>query len=68
MPRHLRLFLQLALATNANALVIGDADLLMLGPLRGLAIFMPAQAIERKSRRTRCISRKAGWPQRRIPP
>lgn len=40
-------FLQLALAAKADALVTGDADLLVLAPMRGLAILTPAQAIER---------------------
>ncbi|MGH8215255.1 MAG: putative toxin-antitoxin system toxin component, PIN family [Rhodanobacteraceae bacterium] len=40
-------FLQLALAAKADALVTGDADLLVLAPLRRLAILTPAQAIER---------------------
>lgn len=39
-------FLQLALAARADALVIGDADLLVLAPVRGLKIITPAQAIE----------------------
>ena len=43
-------FLQLALAARADALITGDADLLALAPLRGLAIITPAQAIERLSR------------------
>ena len=43
-------FLQLALAAKADALVTGDADLLILAPVRGLAIITPAQAIERLSR------------------
>lgn len=40
-------FLQLALAAKAGALVTGDSDLLVLAPVRGLPIIMPAQAIER---------------------
>lgn len=40
-------FLQLALAAKADALITGDADLLVLAPLRGLGIITPAQAIER---------------------
>lgn len=40
-------FLQLAMAAKTDALVTGDADLLVLAPLRGLAIITPAQAIER---------------------
>lgn len=40
-------FLQLAIAAKTDALVTGDADLLVLAPLRGLAIITPAQAIER---------------------
>jgi predicted nucleic acid-binding protein len=43
-------FLQLALAAKADALVTGDADLLILAPVRGLAIITPAQAIEQLSR------------------
>lgn len=39
-------FLQLALAAKADALVTGDADLLVLAPVRGLSIITPAQAIE----------------------
>ena len=42
-------FLQLALATRADALVTGDADLLVLAPVRKLAIITPAQAIARLS-------------------
>lgn len=42
-------FLQLALAAKAAVLVTGDADLLVLVPVRGLAIVTPAQAIERLS-------------------
>jgi putative PIN family toxin of toxin-antitoxin system len=42
-------FLQLALAAKAAVLVTGDADLLVLAPVRGLAIITPAQAIERLS-------------------
>lgn len=38
-------FLELALAAKSDALVTGDADLLMLAPSRGLAIITPAQAI-----------------------
>jgi predicted nucleic acid-binding protein len=40
-------FLQLAIAGKVDALVTGDADLLVPAPLRGLAIITPAQAIER---------------------
>jgi len=40
-------FLHLALAAKTDALVTGDADLLVLAPLRSLAIITPAQAIER---------------------
>jgi len=40
-------FLQLAIAAKTDALVTGDADLLVLASLRGLAIITPAQAIER---------------------
>lgn len=43
-------FLQLALAASADALVTGDADLLVLAPVRKLAIITPAEAIERLSR------------------
>lgn len=42
-------FLQLAVAAKADALVTGDADLLVLAPARGLAIITPAQAIEQLS-------------------
>lgn len=42
-------FLQLAVAAKADALITGDADLLVLAPLRRLAILTPAQAIERLS-------------------
>lgn len=42
-------FLQLALAAKADALVTGDADLLVLAPMRGLAIVTPAQAVEQLS-------------------
>jgi predicted nucleic acid-binding protein len=40
-------FLQLAIAGKVDALVTGDADLLVPARLRGLAIITPAQAIER---------------------
>lgn len=43
-------FLQLALAAKAGALVTGYADLLVLAPLRGVAIITSAQAVERLSR------------------
>ena len=43
-------FLQLALAAEADVLVTGDADPLVLAPLRNLTIITPAQAIERLSR------------------
>lgn len=39
-------FLQLAVAAKADALVTGDADLLILAPVRGLVIITPTQAIE----------------------
>jgi putative PIN family toxin of toxin-antitoxin system len=42
-------FLQLALAAKAEALVTGDADLLVLAPLRGIALLTPAQAIQQLS-------------------
>lgn len=42
-------FLQLAYAAIANALVTGDADLLVLAPVRKLEIITPAQAIARLS-------------------
>jgi putative PIN family toxin of toxin-antitoxin system len=42
-------FLQLALAAKADALVTGDADLLVLAPVRKLAIITPAAAIDRLS-------------------
>jgi putative PIN family toxin of toxin-antitoxin system len=42
-------FLQLALAAKAGALVTGDSDLLVLAPLRGVAIITPAQAIDQLS-------------------
>ena len=43
-------FLQLAFAAKADALVTGDSDLLVLAPLRGLAIITPAQAVDQLSR------------------
>ena len=43
-------FLQLAFAAKADALITGDADLLVLAPVRKLAIITPAQAIEQLSR------------------
>jgi putative PIN family toxin of toxin-antitoxin system len=43
-------FLQLTLAAQADALVTGDADLLVLAPVRGLAIITLAQAIQQLSR------------------
>lgn len=42
-------FLQRARTAKANALVTGDADPLVLAPLRGVAIITPAQAIEQLS-------------------
>lgn len=42
-------FLQLALAAKADALITGDSDLLVLAPLRSLAIITPAQAIDQPS-------------------
>ncbi len=42
-------FLQLAIAAKADALVTGDADLLVLAPVRELAIITPAEAIARLS-------------------
>ena len=42
-------FLQLAFAARADALVSGDTDLLVLGPLPHVALITPAQAIERLS-------------------
>lgn len=38
-------FLQLAFAAKADALVTGDADLLVLAPLRRIALLTPADAI-----------------------
>lgn len=38
-------FLQLAFTAKAEALVTGDADLLTLSPLPGLALMTPAQAV-----------------------
>lgn len=38
-------FLQLAFSARADALVTGDADLLVLAPLRSLALLTPAEAI-----------------------
>ena len=38
-------FLQLALVAKADPLVTGDNDLLILAPLRGVAIITPAQTI-----------------------
>lgn len=43
-------FLQLAFAAKAGALVTGDADLLVLAPLRGIALLTPGHAIQRLSR------------------
>lgn len=42
-------FLQLAFSARADALVTGDADLLVLAPLRRCALLTPAQAIVRLS-------------------
>ena len=42
-------FLQLALAAKADALITGDADLLVLAPLCSFDIITPAQAIEQLS-------------------
>lgn len=42
-------FLQLALAAKGDALVTGDADLLVVAPLREPAIITPAEAIARLS-------------------
>lgn len=42
-------FLELALASRAQALVTGDADLLVLAPMSNLDIITPAQAIKRIS-------------------
>ncbi len=42
-------FLELAIASHAQALVTGDADLRVLAPVPGLDIITPAQAIERIS-------------------
>ena len=42
-------FLQLAMAAKADALLTGDADLLVLAPIPGFDIITPAQAIERLS-------------------
>lgn len=38
-------FLQLAIAARAQALVTGDADLLVLAPLRRIALLTPVQAV-----------------------
>lgn len=38
------MFLQLAFAAKADALVTGDDDLLSLAPLHGIALLTPAQA------------------------
>lgn len=43
-------FLQLAFVAKADALITGDANLLVLAPLCHLAIITPAQAIEWLSR------------------
>jgi putative PIN family toxin of toxin-antitoxin system len=43
-------FLQLALAAKADVLVTGDADLLVLVPVRNLSIITPAKAVEQLSR------------------
>jgi hypothetical protein len=40
---------QLPLSAKTNAPGIGDADLLMLAPVRGLALITPAQAIDQPS-------------------
>jgi putative PIN family toxin of toxin-antitoxin system len=42
-------FLELAVASCAQALVTGDADLLVLAPVQGLDIITPAQAVEQLS-------------------
>lgn len=42
-------FLQLAMAAKADALLTGDADLLVLAPIPGFDIITPALAIERLS-------------------
>lgn len=42
-------FLELAVASRAQALVTGDADLLVLAPVQGLDIITPAQAVEQLS-------------------
>lgn len=43
---HDAMFLQLAFAAKADALVTGDADLRVLAPLARMAIVTPAQAVE----------------------
>lgn len=43
-------FLQLAIAAKADALISGDKDLLILAPLRRVAIITPTQAVEHLSR------------------
>lgn len=42
-------FLQLPMAAKADALLRGDADLLVLAPVPGFDIITPAQAIDRLS-------------------
>lgn len=44
-----RAFLELAFTAHAEALVTGDADLLTLAPIDGLALITPAQAIAQLS-------------------
>ena len=41
-------FLSLAVSGNANCIVSGDKDLLVLDPFREIAILSPAQFLERK--------------------
>lgn len=42
-------FLELAVSGNADTIVTGDRDLLLLNPFRGTAIFSPAEFLVRVS-------------------
>lgn len=39
-------FLELTISGNADCIISGDADLLMLNPFRGVAIMMPQEFLE----------------------
>jgi len=41
-------FLSLAISGNANCIVSGDKDLLILNPFRGIPILPPAQFLEQE--------------------